>query len=475
MTLIRSVAGVRGIVPRDLNAEIARRYARAFGEMTGGGIAVGWDSRPGGDELERAVMAGLADSGASPVRLGIVPTPTVGIAVRTLGCAGGVCITASHNPGEYNGLKFFSATGVFVTCEEGERIFERADALGKRADALGKRADALGKRADADRDSGAVRIVPADGESESVDAVETHIGLVLASQHVDADAIAAAAPVVVVDCVNASGSVILPELLRRLGCDVVELYSEAGAGFPRVAEPVPESLGVLGERVRETGAAAGFACDPDADRLAIVDETGRAIGEEYTLALATDAVLSLEKGPVVTNVSTSRMIDDVAERHGAVVHRTAVGEANVVSKMIEVSAVVGGEGNGGVVLPGVHLGRDAATAVALIVSHMARRGVHVIGELVQELKPYAIVKRKLPTGIQSGDALEATLVSEFAGGSIDRTDGVKISWADSWVHVRPSNTEPIVRVIAEAPDVDGAEALATRAEQALAESGEGSA
>ncbi len=452
MTLIRSVAGVRGIVPRDLDDIVARRHARAFGEIVGGRVAVGWDSRPGGDELEKAVIKGLLIAGVTPVRLGIVPTPTVGVAVRTLGCEGGICITASHNPGEYNGLKFFSASGVFVTREEGERIFEGADALAGRA---------------------AAPCPESVGTPESVDAIETHIGLVLASRHVDRAAVAEAAPRIVVDCCNAAGSMILPQLLRRLGCDVVELFTDVGAGFPRVAEPIPESLTALGDRVRETHAAAGFACDPDADRLAIVDETGRAVGEEYTLAIATDAVLAAGPGPVVTNVSTSRMIDDVAARYGADVHRTAVGEANVVAKMIQVSAVVGGEGNGGVVLPDVQLGRDSATAVALIVSHMACRGAGVVGELVRELRPYTIVKRKLPAVSRSNAVMEDALVAVLLGGDIDRTDGVKISWADSWVHVRPSNTEPIVRVIAEAPDADGANALATRAEEALAGSGEG--
>ena len=451
MTLIRSVAGVRGIVPRDLDAVIARRYARAFGEMIGGRIAVGWDSRPGGDELEQAVVSGLADCDATPVRLGIVPTPTVGVAVRSLECAGGVCITASHNPGEYNGLKFFSGSGVFVTREEGERIFERADTLAGMA---------------------AAPCEP-DRRPESADAIETHIGLVLASRHVDVDAVRGAAPRIVVDCCNAAGSVILPQLLTRLGCDVDTIFAEAGTGFPRVAEPTPESLTALCERVRETGASAGFACDPDADRLAIVDETGRAVGEEYTLVLSTDAVLAVSPGPVVTNVSTSRMVDDVAARYGVAVHRTAVGEANVVAKMADVSAVVGGEGNGGVVLPDVHFGRDAATAVALIVSQMARRGVNGVGELVRELRPYAIVKRKLPAVDRSDASLEKVLTATLTGGEIDRTDGVKISWADSWVHVRPSNTEPIVRVIAEAPDAGGANELATRAEMALAVSGEG--
>ncbi len=454
MTLIRSVAGVRGIVPRDLDENIARRHARAFGEIVDGRVAVGWDSRPGGNALEAAVVEGLLIAGVTPVRLGIVPTPTVGVAVRTLGCAGGICITASHNPGEYNGLKFFSRSGVFVTREEGERIFEGADALAGRA---------------------AAPCPEPGGAPETADAIETHIELVLDARHVDRAAVADAALRIVVDCCNAAGSAILPQLLRRLGCDVVELFAEAGAGFPRVAEPVPESLTALGDRVRETGAAAGFACDPDADRLAIVDETGRAVGEEFTLALATDAVLAAGPGPVVTNVSTSRMIDDVADRYGAIVHRTAVGEANVVAKMIEISAVVGGEGNGGVVLPDVQLGRDAATAVALIVTHMARRGAATVGELVRELRPYAIVKRKLPAMAQSNADLERALGDVLTGGEIDRTDGVKISWADSWVHVRPSNTEPIVRVIAEAPDVDGAEALAARAEEALGGSGEGRA
>ncbi len=316
-------------------------------------------------------MSGLRESGARVFDLGVVPTPTVGITIRSHGLAGGVVVTASHNPEEWNGFKFFSSKGVFLTRDEVARVFRLADEGVTPA-----------------RDTG-----PA---VERIDgAAADHVELVMASPFVGREAVARMRPRVVLDCVNAAGSVVLPALLRRLGCDVVEMSCDAGRPFSRGAEPVPENLSALSAAVVRERAAIGLACDPDADRLAIVDERGRAIGEEYTLAIAADTVLGKRKGPVVANVSTSLMIDDVARAHGVPARRTAVGEINVVAAMMELDAVVGGEGNGGVIVPSIHPGRDAATAAALVLTALAESSSGLASALVSRFPAYAMVKRKV--------------------------------------------------------------------------------
>ena len=445
MSLIRSVSGVRGIVGTDLTAELARRYGRAFGRTVRGDVAVGWDSRRNGAELVEAVAAGLRESGARAVHLGIVPTPTVGIAIRKRALAGGVAVTASHNPEEYNGLKFFSSEGVFLDERDGRELYELADA-----------------------DPG-----PEEGEGPRPitvdDALADHIALVLASDAADVDAVRAARPKVVVDCVNAAGSIILPRLLREMGCEVHELHTDTSKPFPRGAEPTPEHLADLGGEVVSRGADAGLASDPDADRLALVDEDGRPVGEEYTLAIAARIVLSRTKGPVVANVSTSRMIEDLAAENGVAVYRTPVGEINVVGKMVEVSAVVGGEGNGGVILPEVHLGRDASTAAALVAAGLASSASGHLSELVAAFPAYAMVKRKVTLETPSREAIVEAVRGAFPDGELDLTDGAKMAWTDRWVHVRMSGTEPVVRVIAEARRAEEAAALVERAVSALSE------
>ncbi len=442
MSLIRSVSGVRGIVGEDITPDVARRYGLAFALMARGDIVVGWDSRRNGDELKDAVVSGLRANGARVLDAGIVPTPTVGIAVRRRGLAGGVAITASHNPEEYNGLKFFSPEGIFLDGDGVASLFELVDG----------------------------ELPPPEGDGpEPVglpDAVDDHLALVKESDVIDLDAVARARPRIAVDCVNAAGSVVLPRLLREIGCDVVEVSTDPMSGFSRGAEPIPAHLDQLSQAVTSSGAVAGLACDPDADRLAIVDETGRAVGEEYTLAAAARIVLSKRKGPLVANVSTSRMIDDLGDEYGVPVYRTRVGEINVVAKMVEVSAVLGGEGNGGVILPEVHLGRDAATAAALIASAVATAG-EGIGSLLSTFRPYSMVKRKLALEETSREAIVEAIREAFPDGDLDLTDGAKMSWPDRWVHVRMSGTEPVIRAIAESESSDDAADLVARAASAV--------
>jgi phosphomannomutase len=437
MAFIRSVSGVRGTTGIDITGETAARYGRAYAELVRGEVVIGWDSRRGGDRLVDAVAGGLRRGGVGPVLLGVVPTPTVGLTVREGGFGGGVCVTASHNPETDNGLKFFSSEGVFLGAAEVARLFELADG------------PAL-----PERDGAAPRSLAG--------AVERHVARIIACPHVDVDAVRRAAPRVVVDCVNAAGSVILPRLLRELGCDVIEQATNPGGGFTRGAEPIPANIEEIGEVVVRESAALGMASDPDADRLALLDETGRPIGEEYTLVIAARAVLSGAPGPVVANVSTSRMLDDVAGGFGVKVHRSAVGEINVVEKMREVSAVVGGEGNGGVILPDVHPGRDAATAAALVLTELARSGLG-LSDVVAGIPSYAMVKRKISFPRERAEELPALMRSAFPDGEPDLTDGAKTRWTDRWVHARMSGTEPVLRVIAEARTAAAAEELAKTA------------
>lgn len=443
MVLIRSVSGVRGITGEDITEELAYRYGRVFGAYRAGDLAVGLDSRAGGAELGAALARGLTDGGSRVLELGVVPTPTVGITVRLRGLSGGVVVTASHNPEEYNGLKFFSDDGVFLDPSDAERLFEETDAWTPAPFEPG-------------------------GESVTIeDAIDRHIELVLGSDFVDVEAVRTAAPRVAVDCVNAAGSVILPELLRRIGCDVIEINTKQGGGFPRGAEPLPENLAELCDVVKREGAAAGLACDPDADRLAIVDGHGTPVGEEMTLALASRVVLERRPGPVVANVSTSRMLDDLAAEFGVPIHRSRVGEINVVAKMREVSAVVGGEGNGGVILPDVHMGRDASSAAALIMTGLARAGSAGMDGLLTGFTRYAMVKRKTALDAGAAARIVESMTAAFPDGEPDLTDGAKMCWPDRWVHVRMSGTEPVARIIAEAETGEEASTLIERAREAV--------
>jgi len=449
--LIRSVSGVRGLTDGEVTPDLARRYGRAFAARTPGDIAVGWDSRSGGDVLKNAVASGIIEAGGRVVDVGMVPTPTVGVIVRRHELAGGVVITASHNPEEYNGLKFFSGRGVFLDGEEVAGLFAAVDA------AAGAPVGAPpGAR---EPDASAMRRMD--------DAVGEHVALVLASPLVNAAAVSTARPRIVVDCVNAAGSVIVPRLLRELGCDVVELYTDTGSGFPRGAEPIPEHLEALSHAVVAESAAAGFACDPDADRLALVDERGTPIGEEFTLAIAARVVLGIRRGPIVANMSTSRMMDDLAQEFDVPIHRTPIGEIHVVAKMEEVGAVVGGEGNGGVILPDVHMGRDSATAAALVVSGMATGESGAVFELAARFTHYFSVKRKFKLDSATHEGIVEAMRKAFTDGELDLTDGAKIAWPDRWIHARMSGTEPVVRVIAEAAREGDADKLVEEAISAV--------
>ena len=449
---MRSVSGLRGIVGEDLVPALVTRYAEAFGSFLAarGGrvVALARDSRQSGPAFVAAAAEGLVASGVDVVDLGMVPTPTAQLAVETLegGLAGGIVVTASHNPVEWNALKFVGPGGRFLAKAEAEALFALVDAGGRHP----------GARAGTRR--------------RDETAVGRHLDRVLGLPWLDLAPIRARRFRVALDCVRGAGATIMPALLEALGCEVRAINLEADGRFPREPEPIPENLGELGALVRESRSDLGIAVDPDVDRLALVDETGRAIGEDYTLAFAVRAVLARRQGPVVTNLSTSLVVEDAAREHGVAIERSPVGEANVVERMAAAGAVIGGEGNGGVILPAVHLGRDAPVAATLALALLAARGM-TVSALVNSAPRYTIVKAKVPRPSGTLEQCYAALGRSVAGAAADRQDGLRLALADRWVHVRPSGTEPVVRIIAEAPTREAAEALVERGRAALTEGG----
>jgi len=439
--LIESLSGVRAH-DANLTEEFVKSYAYAFAEFCAGeNILVGRDTRQSGNRIKSLLVEALKDAGNTVVDLGICTTPTVQYAVEYQEAAGGIVVTASHNPLPWNGLKFIGADGIFLDGEEMLRLKNRRIEIGKNFIQIEKK-------------NGLVR------SYES--AVDDHIQSVLAISYIDRDLIQKAKFKVVVDAVNGAAYRAVPELLRRLGCEVIELNCHHDKPFPRSPEPLPENLGELNKTVLNHKADLGFAIDPDGDRLAIVSDLGQPISEEYTLVLAELLVLSKFQGlhqKVVTNLSTTMAVDDIAKRYGATVVRTPIGEINVAKKMREIDAAIGGEGNGGVLLPEAHLGRDSLVAAALVLQLLAEEGKK-LSELMKELPQYTMIKKK----VQRGDLVLADLREELERlaqpDSLDTRDGFKFIWKDRWVHLRPSNTEPIIRIYAEAPALVAAELVA---------------
>jgi phosphomannomutase len=445
--LIVSASGIRGVVGDGLTPDVAARFGAAYGSFlserhdAGGHVLVARDSRTSGELLVDAVAAGLRSTGWHVGDLGLAPTPTALLAVQDdPEAVGGVIVTASHNPVEWNGLKLASSVGEFLSVEDGRRVqaLYRDGARHVGWDELG-------------------------GRSARSGAVDHHVERILSLPLVDRDAIAGAGLVVALDTVRGAAGPIMSLLLERLGCRVEGLDLEPDGRFPRPPEPLPENLEGLGRRVRESGADLGLAVDPDGDRLALVDGAGRPVGEDWTLAIAVEYVLARTPGPVVTNLSGSRVIADAAARFGETVQLAPVGEANVARRMRETKAVVGGEGNGGVMLPALHLTRDAPLAACLVLGLLATEATSLEAWLA-ERPDYAIAKLRAARPTGEMDVLYARLVSEAAPEAReDRQDGLRLDWPGErrWVHVRPSGTEPILRVIAEAPTREEADALAT--------------
>src|SRR5688572_16237897 len=404
--LMVSVSGIRGRVGAGLTPEIVTTYAAAFGAWATSGdrnkpIVVGRDSRVSGPMFHRCVVSALQSVGARVIDLGLTTTPTCQLAVEHHHAGGGLMISASHNPIEWNALKFVGASGLFLSASEGAEMRALVGQSFPRAtwERLG--------------------VVEPDD-----DAARRHIDAVLALPVIDVDRIRARQFHVALDCCRGAGAVIMPALLERLGCTVTIVNLEPDGRFPRPPEPVPENLGELESLVASSGAVVGFAVDPDVDRLAIVANDGKAIGEDYTLALAARVVLKRNPGTVVTNLSTSRIVDDIAAEAGGRVIRAPVGEVNVALRMREERAVVGGEGNGGVILPELHLGRDAPLAAALVLQLLAE-GEETLSQIVSRYPRYAIVKDKLDRPDVALDAVYDALRSSFPGAQVDTQDGLR--------------------------------------------------
>jgi phosphomannomutase len=432
---ILSISGLRGVIGNGLEPDYVMRFAAALGTMTGGGtIVLARDGRSTGPMVKHAVLAGLLASGCRVIDAGIASTPTCGVLVDHLQANGGLQITASHNPAQWNGLKPFSSAGGIFNAEKGSRLIEILDTDGIEYVSY----DRLGT------------VEPLDDPSAP------HLDRVL--KLVDVAAIRERQFKVVLDCNHGSGGVLGPRLLEELGCEVHVLGGTPDGQFEHTPEPIEKNLGGLCTAVRERGADVGFAQDPDADRLAIVDNTGRYIGEELTLALAADHVLPGRNGAVVVNGSTSRVTADIAEKYHCEFHRSFVGEAHVCAKMKAVNAVLGGEGNGGVIEPRVGYVRDSWVSMAYVLDGLAS-GTRSLAEWADSLPQYTIVKNKITCPRERvNDACDA-LKSAFADATPSQGDGLRLDWDNRWVQVRASNTEPIIRVISEAPDPEIAEKL----------------
>lgn len=429
--LMVSVAGIRGIIGEALTPDVLVNYLSAYSEFLGskGTIIVGRDSRPSGEQITNIVCGVLNMCGHDVIELGIVSTPTVEMGIKYYNAIGGIAITASHNPTEWNALKLFNSDSLFLDNEQGKLL---QDILEKKDRTPYCTHDKIGK----------LTI-----EHELIS--NYHIKKVLDIPYIDKSAIRKRNFKVAVDCINGAGSNILPEILADLGCSITKINCTPNGIFSHGAEPIPENLTEISEVIANGNFDLGMVVDPDADRLALISEEGIPLGEEYTLAMITDFILSKVKSSVCVNVSTSRAIEDIAQKHGVEVFKTKVGEVNVAKKMIEQNSVIGGEGNGGVILPEVHPGRDSIVGAALILQYMVEKDLY-ISKLKNDLPQYFIIKDKINVADLNYDKAIKKILKQEKDSNIDKTDGIKIDQEDFWVQFRKSNTEPIVRIFVEA-------------------------
>ncbi|MEM1269530.1 MAG: phosphoglucosamine mutase [Bacteroidota bacterium] len=447
MPLMVSISGIRGVFGDGLDAQALVQYAGGFGawcrqQTAHPTVVVGRDARVTGDVCSRLVIGALQAAGCHVVDAGLATTPTVEMAVAQIGAQGGIILSASHNPAQWNALKLLNGSGEFLSREQGETVLALSE----------------------DR---AAQTVPFDkvGTYRSEDFLPAHIQAILDLPFIDAELIGSRQFRVAVDAVNSVGGIAVPALLNALGVEEIDcLNCEPTGLFAHNPEPLPQHLGDIMKRVKATQADLGVVVDPDADRLALVEDGGRFFGEELTQVLAADFLWRRRPGAFVTNLSSSRAIEHVAERHGQPVYRSAVGEVNVVELMKETNATLGGEGNGGVILPDLHLGRDALVGIAMTLQYLAERETS-LSALRAEYPSLIITKNKLPLGDADPDAVLAGIAERYASDAearISTVDGVKLDFDAGWVHLRKSNTEPILRVYAEAGTTDEADALAQR-------------
>ena len=451
MPVVRSISGLRATLLDGLSEELIYKYTASFSKILPlGPIVVGRDGRQSGLWIEDLIWNTLIQSDRDIRLLGIVPTPTVQLMVEHSDAVGGIVITASHNPSEWNGLKFIDNKGIFLNEEWNRKLWNEVDSFSS------------------------IDSFPKSNENKSLigNAIEQHIEKILSlpffTKSDVLNTLKKKRLKIVVDAVNASGSRAIPLLLEKLGCEVIKLYCDESGVFPHTPEPLPENLTELAIAVVIHNADLGIAVDPDADRLVLIDETGSPICEENTIVLCTQSVLEMKHlftnfsdYNVVVNHSTTQRVEDIAKKYGSKVFRSPVGEINVVNKMKEVNAIIGGEGSGGVILSSCHYGRDSLVGIALILTLLANRNVS-LSELVSELPHYEMLKTKMQFRGSIKSIIE-NLIKEFPDGKPLREDGIKISFQDKWVQLRASNTEPFVRVIAEAKSKEEAQNLIDRA------------
>jgi len=429
--LIRSISGIRGLVNSDLTPQSCYDFASAMDQVLHDGvIMICRDTRSSGEDLLENVSGQLLKCGRNVITLGIVPTPTIQFMVQNTEAQGGIVITASHNPIEWNGFKFIRNDGTFFQPDECQKLFSKID-----KDHISKQNDSIGE------------IV------QDINAVQKHIINIIGLSCIDVNQIRKRRFKVVIDAVNGAGYDAVPQLLETLNCEVIRINCDPSGDFVRGPEPLANNLVMLSETVKETNADIGLALDPDADRLAVVSNKGKPIGDEYTLALAADGYIRQKKSKetFVINLSTSMILEKIAKKNNCKVISTAVGEINVVEKMIEIGAELGGEGNGGVILKESHLGRDSLVACALVLNRLAQTN-ESIHDIFLGLPQFIIVKDKIKLSSNDLDDLIAYSKNIFEDAKINMEDGTKFVWEDKWIHLRKSNTEPIVRIYAEAKD-----------------------
>ena len=446
MTLIKSISGIRGTIGGaagdNLTPLDAVKFAAGYGawlkerhnQCT---VVIGRDARPSGQMIENLVISTLQGLGIDVINTGLSTTPTVEMLVPRFKASGGIILTASHNPKEWNALKLLNEEGEFVSGDDGAAILR----LAEDADLAFAEVDDLGH------------------VSQCNDGMEWHIEQVLALPSVDAAAVRAGGFHVAIDAVHSSGSVAIPLLLDAMGVSYENLYPEPTGQFPHNPEPLEKHLGAIIDTVKSGSFSMGIVVDPDVDRLAFIDEKGSMFGEEYTLVLVADYLLSSQTGAVVSNMSSSKALRDLAESKGGSYTASAVGEVNVVNEMKRTNAVLGGEGNGGIILPALHYGRDALVGIALALTHLAKSG-KTMSELRAGYPEYYMAKQKIElVPSLDVDGILASIAERYSNEELSTIDGVKITWSDRWVHLRKSNTEPIVRIYTEAPSVDEATQL----------------
>ncbi len=438
-TLMISISGIRGIIGDGLDPEVLVKYTSAYADFIGKGtIVIGRDARITGDMVNSIVKGTLLAKGLGVVDIGICPTPTVQYTVKTLKAQGGIAISASHNPNEWNALKLLNSTGQFMTPEENVTMLQLLNQTNKFVSW-----EKLGKY------------------SLFEEGLSRHVKDSMNLKYINLEQIRKRKFKVVADCVNGAGVYVIPDLLRNFGCEVIELNCDRTGIFPRLPEPIPENLTETMATVIKNKADLGVVVDPDVDRLVLITNEGKPFGEENTITSAINFILSKEKGNAVVNLSTTRGVDDVAAKYGCKVFRSPVGEANVVKRMKEVNAIIGGEGSGGVILPELHYGRDALVGIALILQQLTEFG-GTLAEFKDSLPFYYIAKKKIVLEQANPDDIIIKLLKKYSGANINNEDGLRIDFEDHWVHFRKSNTEPIIRIITEAGNKELAEKLSAK-------------